>query len=112
MLSSGNQLCVSAQGTSVARGGADLDMAEELVKEDDQAQAVHPHIVVEVTIAFFHLRSDTCLVDLMQTWHSMCNACLYHAQGMMPARSICTEEIQVPYISHCLKHKPLHGVVG
>ena len=74
LLSSGSQLCVSAQGTFVARGGADLDMAEELVKKDDQAQAVHPHILVEVTIAFFHLHSGTCLVDLMKTWDSVCNA--------------------------------------
>ena len=45
-----------------------------------QAQAVHPHIVVDVIIAFFHLRGGTCLVDLMQTWDSVCNACFYHAQ--------------------------------
>ncbi len=55
-------------------------MAEELVEKDDQAQAVHPHILVEVTIAFFHLRSGIWLVDLMQTWDSVCNACFYHAQ--------------------------------
>ena len=61
-------------------GVADLDMAEELVEKDDQAQAVHPHIVVAVIIAFFHLRGGTCLVDLMQTWDSVCNACFYHAQ--------------------------------
>ncbi len=42
-------------------------MAEGLLKKDDQAQAVHPHIVVKVTIAFFHLRSYTCLVEVMQT---------------------------------------------
>ena len=48
-------------------GGADLDMAEEFKEKDDQAQAVHPHKVVEVFIVFLHLRSGTCLVDLMQT---------------------------------------------
>ena len=61
-------------------GGADLDMAEDFVEKDDQAQAVHPHKVVEVIIVFFHLRSGTCLVDLMQTWDSVSNACFYHAQ--------------------------------
>jgi hypothetical protein len=50
-------------------------MAEELVNKDDQAQAVHPHILVEVTIAFLHLHSGTCLVNLMQTLDSVCNAC-------------------------------------
>ncbi len=80
LVSSTNQLCIIAQETSVAREGADLDMAEELVEKDDQAQAVHPHILVEVLIVFLHLRSGTCLVDLMQTWDSVCNACFLHAQ--------------------------------
>ena len=47
------------------RGG--VGMAEEFKEKDDQAQAVHPHKVVEVFIVFLHLRSGTCLVDLMQT---------------------------------------------
>ncbi len=86
-------------------------MAEGLLKKDDQAQAVHPHVVVEVTIAFFHLRSGRCLMELLQTWDPVCNACFYHAQDMKPARSFCAEEKKVPYISHCLKQNPLHGVV-
>jgi len=56
-----------ARGVGGGGGGADLDMAEEFKEKDDQAQAVHPHKVVEVFIVFLHLRSGTCLVDLMQT---------------------------------------------
>ncbi len=81
LVSSTNRLCVSTQGTSVARrrgGGADLDMAEELVEKDDQAEAVHPHILVQVILVLLHLRSGTCLVDLMQTWDS----------GAMPASTM------------------------
>ena len=77
-----NQSAVHFSTMNICRwGGADLDMAEEFVEKDGQAQAVHPHIVVDVIIAFFHLRGGTCLVDLMQTWDSVCNACFYHAQG-------------------------------
>ena len=48
-------------------GGGDREGGGELKEKDDQARAVHPPKVVEVFIVFLHLRSGTCLVDLMQT---------------------------------------------
>lgn len=31
----------------------------------------------------------------MQNWDSVCNACFYHAQDMLPARSFCADTIHI-----------------